>query len=261
LDIEFSISMAPGVNQCIVYVGSTDQSILNRMATDNSAKSLSCSWSWRPADPQVDDPIFMEMAAQGQTYASAAGDSGSWSAGEYNWPQESVNVLCVGGTHLVTTGPGGAWSSETGWADSGGGIAIDRIPIPSWQHSKAVINNQNHASKKLRNGPDVAAEGDFQNYICYNGICAGGWGGTSFSAPEWAGFIALANQQAVSHGHSTLGLVSPAIYSIGTGTSYTSNFHDILTGSNGGFSCVAKFDLVTGWGSPQGQTLINSLAP
>ncbi len=50
--------MAPGLNQCIVYVGSTDQSMLNRMATDNTAKSLSCSWSWKPADPQVDDPIF-----------------------------------------------------------------------------------------------------------------------------------------------------------------------------------------------------------
>src|SRR5262249_35315340 len=135
LDIEFSISMAPGLSQCIVYVGSTDQSILNRMATDNSAKSISCSWSWRPADPTVDDPIFLQMAAQGQTFATASGDSASWSSGEYNWPQESANVLCVGGTHLVTAGPGGAWQSETGWSLSGGGISIDRIRIPTWQHS------------------------------------------------------------------------------------------------------------------------------
>jgi subtilase family serine protease len=261
LDIEYAISMAPGLNQCIVYVGSTDQSILNRMATDNSAKAISCSWSWKPADPQVDDPIFLQMSAQGQTYASASGDSASWGAGEFNWPQESANVLCVGGTHLVTNGPGGSWLSETGWFDSGGGISPDGIRIPSWQKNKKVVTATNHASKTLRNGPDVAAEGDFQNWICHDGTCDGGWGGTSFACPEVVGYLALANQQAVSHGHSTVGFVNPAIYAIGTGHAYTSNFHDTLTGSNSGFSCVANFDLVTGWGSPNGATLINTLAP
>jgi len=202
------------------------------------------------------------MATQGQTFASASGDSGSWSAATiYNWPQESANVLCVGGTHLVTTGPGGGWVSETGWSNSGGGISPDRIPIPTWQHNKKVVNATNHASKKLRNGPDVAMEGDFQNFICSNGVCQGGWGGTSFAAPEWIGYLALANQQSVSHGHNSLGFVNPTIYTIGTGRNYTSNFHDILTGSNGGFSCVANFDLVTGWGSANGATLINTLAP
>ncbi len=262
LDIQYTISMAPGISQCLVYVGNTDQSMLNRMVTDNTAKSLSCSWSWRPADPQIDDPIFMQMAAQGQTFAAASGDSGSWDAADlFNWPQESANVLSVGGTHLVTTGPGGAWVSETGWADSGGGISPDKIPLPSWQRNKKVITAANGASKKYRNGPDVAMEGDFQNYICSNGICNGGWGGTSFAAPEWAGFIALANQQAVSHGHPTLGFINPAVYTVGEGAAYATNFHDILTGSNGGFSCVAKFDLVTGWGSPTGPAWINTFAP
>jgi kumamolisin len=261
LDIEFAISMAPGLNQVVVYVGSTDQSMLSRMATDNSCKVISCSWSWKPADPQVDDPLFLQMAAQGQTFAAASGDSASWSTGEFNWPQEDGNILCVGGTHLVTNGPGGSWASETGWSLSGGGISIDRVKIPSWQKNKKVITAANGASRTLRNGPDVAMEGDFQNYICHDGTCDGGWGGTSFAAPEWAGYLSLANQQAVAHGHATVGFVNPALYTIGEGSSYTSNFHDILTGSNGGFSCVAKFDLVTGWGSPNGATLINTLAP
>ena len=261
LDIEYSISMAPGLSQCIVYVGSTDQSMLSRMATDNTAKAISCSWSWRPADPSVDDPIFMQMAAQGQTFASASGDSSSWGNGEYNWPQESANVLCVGANHLVTSGPGGSWVSETGWSDSGGGISIDPIPIPSWQRNKKVVTAANHASRTLRNGPDIAAEGDFQNYICYDGTCSGGWGGTSFACPEIVGYLALANQQSVSHGHATLGMVNPAIYTIGIGRRYTNNFHDTTSGSNIGFTCVPGYDLVTGWGSPNGSTLINSLAP
>jgi len=259
LDIEFAISMAPGLSELIVYVGSSDQSMLSRMATDNTCKVISCSWSWKPADPQVDDPLFLQMASQGQTFAAASGDSASWGAGEFNWPQEDGNLLCVGGTHLVTNGPGGAWVSETGWFDSGGGIAIDTSPLPSYQRNKKVVNAQNHASRTQRNGPDVAMEGDFQNYICHDNTCDGGWGGTSFAAPEWAGFLALVNQQRVAAGKSTLGLVNPALYKVAEGAAYTSNFHDILTGSNSGFTCVAGFDLVTGWGSANGQTLINSL--
>jgi subtilase family serine protease len=262
LDIEYAISMAPGISECRVYVGSSDSSILNRMATDNVAKVISCSWSWRPADPQVDDPIFQQYAAQGQTFLTASGDSGSWNTTDlFWWPADSANVVGVGGTNLVTNGAGGTWKSETGWSSSGGGITLDNIPIPRWQHNRRVINSLNHGSKTLRNGPDVAAEGDFQNWICADNTCNGGWGGTSFAAPEWAGYLALANQQAVSNGDPAVGFVNPAVYAIGIGSTYTANFHDILTGSNGGFSCVRRYDLVTGWGSPNGPALINTLAP
>ena len=52
LDIEEAISMAPGLSQVLVYVAeSSDADIFNRMASDNIAKSLSCSWYWYPADP------------------------------------------------------------------------------------------------------------------------------------------------------------------------------------------------------------------
>ncbi|MFZ1982031.1 MAG: hypothetical protein WAU61_12040, partial [Smithella sp.] len=91
--------------------------------------------------------------------------------------------------------------------------------------------------------------------------CAGGWGGTSFAAPRWAGYMALVNQQSVAHGHSTLGFLNPTIYAIGLGTSYNSNFHDITSGSNGTYSAQKGYDLVTGWGSPNGTGLINTLAP
>ena len=121
-------------------------------------------------------PILPANGRTRATYAAASGDSASWGAGEFNYPQEDANVLCVGGTSLVTNGAGGTWRSETGWADSGGGISPDHIAIPSWQHTPKVVNNQNHASRTLRNGPDVAAEGDFQNWICHDGGCDGGWG-------------------------------------------------------------------------------------
>jgi subtilase family serine protease len=263
LDIEVAISMAPGMNQVRVYVSDTsDVSIFNKMASENLAKSLSCSWGWSPADTGSDDPTFKEFAAQGQNLFVASGDSGAYKRrSRYVFPADDQFVTSVGGTDLVTAGPGGPWQSETAWADSGGGPSPEGIAIPSYQKTTGVITSANNGSTTLRNAPDVAAEGNTDNFICYDGKCAGGWGGTSFAAPRWAGYLALVNQQSVSHGHSTLGFLNPTLYSIGLGTSYGTNFHDITSGTNSGFSAVKGYDLVTGWGSPNGAGLINTLAP
>lgn len=262
LDIEEAISMAPGLNQVLVYVSDTsDVSMFNRMATDNIAKALSCSWGWSPADPASDDPIFKEFAAQGQSLFVASGDSGGYrSRSPYVFPADDANVTSVGATDLTTVKAGGAWKSETAWSDSGGGISPNRIPIPSYQKTKGVISFMNRGSTIYRNSPDVAAEGNTDNYICYDGTCEGGWGGTSFAAPRWAGYIALHNQQAVAEGHGTAGFINPTIYTIGLGASYGVNFHDIISGNNGEYSAVKGYDLVTGWGSPNQSGLINALA-
>ena len=64
------------------------------------------------------------------------------------------------------------------------------------------------------------------------GTCQPGAGGTSFAAPRWAGFMALVNQQAVAAGRATLGFLDPLLYAIGKGSTYHSDFHDIVSGSN-----------------------------
>lgn len=263
LDIEVAISMAPGLTSVRVYVSDTsDVDIFNKMATDNISKSLSCSWGWSPADPSSDDPIFKEFAGQGQNLFVASGDSGAYRSRSRDvYPADDAYVTSVGGTDLTTNGPGGAWQSETAWVDSGGGISPDRITIPSYQKTSGVITSANGGSKTYRNSPDVAAEANTDNYICYNGTCAGGWGGTSFAAPRWAGYLALANQQSVADSKPTLGFINPTLYSIGLSTNYSSAFHDITSGSNGTYSTTKGYDLVTGWGSPNGTGLINALAP
>ena len=263
LDIEVAISMAPGMSQVRVYVSDTsDVSIFNKMATENISKSLSCSWGWSPADPTSDDPIFKEFATQGQNLFVASGDSGAYRNGSrYVYPADDAYVTSVGGTDLTTSSAGGPWKSETAWSYSGGGISPNNIAIPSYQKTAGVITTANKGSKTLRNSPDVAAEANTDNYICYDGTCAGGWGGTSFAAPRWAGYLALVNQQSVAHGKSTVGFINPTIYPLGLGSSYSSDFHDIISGSNGTYSAVTGYDLVTGWGSPNGTGLINALAP
>jgi kumamolisin len=263
LDIEEAISMAPGLSGVLVYVSDTsDVSIFNKMATDNIAKSLSCSWGWSPADPGSDDPIFKEFAAQGQNLFVVSGDSGSYGrTSRYVFPADDAYVTSVGGTDLTTNGPDGSWKSETAWRYSGGGISPNGIPIPSYQKTPGVITTANKGSKTYRNSPDVAAEANTDNYICYDGTCAGGWGGTSFAAPRWAGYLALVNQQAAANKLGPAGFINPTIYPIGLGSNYGANFHDVTSGSNGTYSAVKGYDLVTGWGSPNGTVLINSLAP
>lgn len=273
LDIVQTIGMAPGLDQVRVYIGNSDVDILSSMASENIAKQLSCSWSWLPDDPAQVDPIFLEFAAQGQSFLAASGDNGAFDASinYVVYPQEDAFVTSVGGTHLTTTSAGGAWSSETSWNSNGfgssGGISLDGIGLPSYQNGLATATNG--GSTTLRNVPDVAMEGDFDNYYCYSGACYKTGAGTSFAAPRWAGFIALVNQQALEAGNAPaggIGFLNPALYSVATGTSYSSDFHDITVGNNltagqsTWFSAVAGYDLVTGWGSPTGQNLIDALA-
>jgi subtilase family serine protease len=262
LDVEEMISMAPGMKEVLVYVSDTsDVSIFNRMATDNIAKQLSCSWGWSPADPGSDDPIFKEFQAQGQNLFVASGDSGAYNSRSSDvYPADDAFVTSVGGTVLVTTGPGGAWKSETGWADGGGGISPNKIAIPSYQTLAGVITTANKGSKTYRNAPDVSLNAA-NYYICYDGTCGGGWGGTSFAAPLWAGYLALANQQAYANDEGPIGFVNPLFYAIGTGPNYKKDFHDITGGGNGTYPTTAGYDLSTGWGTPNCANLINALAP
>jgi xanthomonalisin len=266
LDIVNAIGMAPGITQVLFYEGSSNTEILNQMATDNIAKVLSSSWGWNPADAASDDPIFQEFAAQGQSFLSASGDDGEFNGSTYSFPGVDPYITQVGGTQLSTTGPAGAWSAETAWPESGGGY-VSGTPIPSWQQLPGVINASNSGSGTLRNSPDVAAEGNFDNPTVVNGVFMTGFGGTSFATPRWAGFLALVNQQSVANGKGTVGFINPTLYNLGISSSAAGAFHDITSGSNpptagdgGGFNAVPGYDLVTGWGSPAGVGLINQLA-
>jgi subtilase family serine protease len=261
IDITQAVSMAPGLTRLYVYVGKTDTAILSAMTTRTPLSAqLSCSWGWTPADPSTDDPYYMKMAAQGQNFFVAAGDSGAWAITSPSYPAEDAKVVSVGGTSLTTASAGGAWASETAWSDSGGGVSPHHIAIPAWQKLSGVIDASNRGSTTYRNGPDVSANADFSYYVCadQSGCTANLYGGTSFAAPLWAGYLALVNQQAVANTGRVLGFICPTIYSLLAGQSNTTEFHDITSGSNG-YAAVKGYDLVTGWGSPNGASLINAL--
>jgi kumamolisin len=260
IDMTQALGMAPGLSSLVMYIGSTDSAIFNAMATASPLNAqLSSSWTWSPADPSTDNPYFEEFAAQGQNLFQAAGDSGKWSSSSEIYPADDVYVTSVGGTDLETSSAAGPWLSETAWVDGGGGISPDKFAIPSWQ--TAAANGCSSCSQTYRNGPDVSANANFTFYVCADQTTctANKYGGTSFATPMWAGYLALANQQVVANGNPTLGFINPTLYTIGLGSSYDSDFHDITSGSNG-LPTTTGYDLATGWGSPNGTGLINALA-
>jgi subtilase family serine protease len=261
LDITQALGMAPGLAGLEVYVGSSDTAILSALTTHSPlASTIGCSWGWG-ADPTVLDPYFKKMAAQGQSFLAASGDDATWSNTNTAWPADDAYVTSVGGTDLVTTGAAGAWKSETAWADSSGGISTTGTLIPTWQQLPGVITTANKGSLVYRNGPDVAANANWTFYVCSNqqGCTANSYGGTSFAAPMWAGYLALVNQQLAARGSASVGFINPTIYAAGITSSYSTYFHDITSGTAGSNSAIAGYDLVTGWGSPNGQGLINLL--
>jgi len=280
LDIEMVLSMSPGVSTIYVYEGPNSSSmsiytifedVLSRMANDNLAKQLSCSWYIYegPPDP-VAEQIFQQMALQGQTFFTASGDSDAYT-GLIPFPCDSPYITLVGGTTL-TTGSGASYTSETVWnwgieygddgVGSSGGISTT-YSIPTWQTS--INFTASHGSTIMRNVPDVALTADYV-WVIYGAGSSDWFGGTSCAAPLWAGFTALVNQQAINNGHATVGFLNPAIYAIAASGSYTSCFHDITTGNNTWsgspnlFYAVPGYDLCTGLGTPNGTDLINALA-
>ncbi len=268
LDIEMVLAMSPGVSNIYVYEalnGAPWVDLLSQMADDDLAAQLSCSWTGGDPDPAAEQ-VFEQMAAQGQSFFSATGDSGAF-AGVPPFPAASPNVTEVGGTFLATD-TNGNYLAETAWTtwnqggdlSSGGGVCPG-VPIPIWQLGLDMTTNG--GSTLCRNAPDVALTAD-DVYVFVGGQGNTAYG-TSCAAPLWAGFMALVNQQAAQLGEPPAGFLNPALYSLCRGTNYAAILHDITDGNNtnddspASYFAAPGFDLCTGWGTPTGTNLINAL--
>ena len=162
----------------------------------------------------------------------------------------------------------GASGPNTGGGPGGssGGIQTT-IPIPDYQ--KPINMSAVGGSTTHFNVPDVAAAASsildvvtrtngVQTY--YSVV------GTSCAAPLWAAFAALANEQAASEGKPYVGFINPALYSIARSQLYRfllprTSSAAITRGATAPASTrlYTGYDLCTGWGSPNGQSLINAL--
>ncbi|MGO8671924.1 MAG: protease pro-enzyme activation domain-containing protein [Capsulimonadaceae bacterium] len=266
LDIEDIVGLDPGLSALLVYCGGSALDIYSRAASDDIVSVFSISLCYSPgyAYEQAENTIFQQMAAEGISVFAASGDWDAWGTGgaaNLDDPEDQPFLTCVGGTTLVTVGPGGPWDSEVAWdwgngVSSGGGYNTD-WPIPWYQ-----VGTPNLASTQYRNGPDVAADAD-PDTGGYSTYFEGEWGvlgGTSGAAPFWAALTGLLNQQRAMNGLGPAGFLNPLLYPIGNGPNYDSDFHDIISGSNVTYTAGPGYDNVTGWGSPIADNLINDLA-
>lgn len=273
-DIEMVISMAPGLEKIIIYgIPYNNTAIidaLHEMANPTHGEPLPFQIStsyYFFYDQNVYDALA-RLAAQGQALLVASGDYGSYNeqtgAGDFP-PADHPLVTSVGGTELTTSGPRGTWISETTASFSGGGYSPwksdPQFAIPWWQGGMDYTASK--GSTTVRNAPDVSIVAD-NIAIFLNGIWD--WfAGTSAAAPLWAGFLALANEQASAEGKPRIGCPNPTLWTIGRSGKCPACFHDITTGNNFNstnpnlYSAVAGYDLCTGWGTPNGQVLIDTL--
>lgn len=253
LDVEWAHALAPDAKIMLVVAKSASTSdLINAInyATSHGAQVVSNSWGGSEFSSEASyDSDFQHT---GVVYTASAGDSGAG----VEWPAASPYVLSVGGTSL-TINSNGSYGGETAWSSSGGGTS-------AYESRPAYQDNWTSVVGSQRGVPDIAWDANPSTgvavYDSTRDQGQSGWfevGGTSVGAPSWAAMIALADQGRTSPLSNSD--VMTQLYNLAgtTGSSgYTTNFHDITSGSNGN-SALPGYDLVTGIGSPQ----INNLVP
>jgi subtilase family serine protease len=211
------------------------------------------------------------------------------------WPASDPLVTGVGGTYLctdpnaptaqprtVTAGPGGKCPSfpgvaEVAWTFSGGGFS-HVFSKPTYQ---STLPAGSTSIGSMRGVPDIALQASagtgalvyitlppdgLSGLICGSTPCSTGWydiGGTSLSAPQWAGLAAIGAQM---KGHG-LGLINTALYSIASNPAkYAADFFDVATGNTNqtdpsipGYPATTGWDAVTGLGTPNAANLLPDL--
>jgi len=242
---------------------------------------------------------FMDAQANGVTVLASSGDGGTSNSVKepvkkpplipypsVGWPASDPLVTAVGGTRLCTdpfatttrmtdnTDPPSVCQvtpaqTEIGWPGSGGGYSIlfsrpafqDTLPAGSTYIGSSI--GAPGPNSNMRGVPDVAYQASSgTGPLVYLG--AYGWfyvGGTSCSAPQWAGLIAIADQISGNN----LGYINPGLYKIGADpTRYANDFFDITTGNNQtssipGYSASQGWDAITGLGTPNAANLAPDL--
>jgi hypothetical protein len=270
LDVEWIHAIAPGAQ--IVLVEANSQSLSDLMAGVATAASqpgvsvVSMSWGFPEGlsvfatDEAAYDSVFN---APGVTFVASTGDYG---VADPQYPAFSPNVVAVGGTSLYTN-TDNSYNSETGWGyysssvgvsiGSGGGIS---------QYETEPAFQQGVQSLGMRTTPDVSLVAD---------PATGAWiadsydlassnpfevvGGTSLSAPAWAGLLALVNQSRAATGEANLNSSSPteaqqALYSL------PQNDYNVIASGSNGYTAQSGYNLVTGLGTPIANRLVTDLA-
>ncbi len=286
LDIDMVLSINPEVSQVLVYedgVDSFQTALLDAMiqvGDDNKAQILSISYGQDEgyqgtSAMQAENNALIQLAAEGITVFASSGDYGAYGDG-YNYPYNVADpvsqpyVTGVGGTTLLT-GNGGAYEVESAWNElavfdgaTGGGISTYwKTPYFQSGEPESGYCTFNGGSLYYRNVPDVSAVGDPLTGVGVYCRDKGGWlqiGGTSVSAPIWAGYLSIINAVYKWVGLGYIGYFNTALYNVDPFGDPAELLASSPTGSNGytpyygfpGFTNGPGYSNTTGNGSPWG---------
>jgi len=277
LDIERSSAMAPGaaihVYECSTPANATFDDEFQAITNNDTEQVVTTSWGLSEiqsglASIGAEHDSFVQMAIQGQIVMAAAGDGGAkdGASGTDNadFPSADPFVIAAGGTSL-TLNNDDTINSEAAWSGAGGADSLYfaepayETGTPGWVSNsncaEDLTSDVNYigstvgvctaASNASRQSSDLALDADpATGYaIYYNGR----WevfGGTSFVAPELAGFFANLVQQYGGH----VGPGPALVFCVANDGNYATTFHDITSGNNG-FPAGTGWDHPTGWGT------------
>ncbi|MHB1988670.1 MAG: S53 family peptidase [Acidimicrobiales bacterium] len=289
LDSQFSTGMAENVSHFYFYdtTSLTDSDLareFNAFASQDLAKAGSASlgecelFPYIDGSMLIDDEVFAEAAAQGQTMFASAGDTGASCAvvgtngvpdsgpPVVNYPATSPYVVGVGGTTLLTNS-NGSYDAELSWYAGGGGISQTETAA-HWQ--SAVIPVTSTSVTGGRGVPDIAMDADPETgaNVYYSGAF-GGVGGTSLSAPLALGVWARLESQYANR----IGFAAPALYAVysaGTCQTSASTVEDIcstpalhapVAGDNGPYPETPGYNYNTGLGTFDVAQMMQAIAP
>ena len=278
LDVEWAHAMAPGATiNLVVAKDSNDFNIykvLEYAVKRNLGDVISLSFgeNEKCVDPKLrldEHRIFSEATSQGMTLLAATGDFGSAQLAcdsssfekAVSFPSDDPLVTAVGGTALSADARTGRYIREAAWNESsaynkatGGGYSkIYRVPA----FQRGLVGRATG-----RAVPDIALNSSvnggvivFESHRANARPIINIMGGTSAAAPELAGILADGVQMA----HHRLGPINPALYRLGSSSTYPLVMNDIISGDNillssgfPGYRAHRGWDAATGWGSPKG---------
>merc|ERR1719253_1852036 len=238
LDIQYIMGVAPGIKtEFWLYNPSDFCADLKKwttalLADDDVPLVHSVSYGWQgqlsqigcsTSNSQAVDADLAQLAAKGITIIFASGDSGSGVSGFFHkklypsWPASSPWVTAVGATKFVAQEGGEEMASEQ--FGSGGGFSWDFDRSNATWQEQDVTQYEAQGSTlakfppsasynaKGRGTPDVAALGEGYQVVVSGSTQS--VGGTSASAPPFAGLVSLLNEARLQKGQKQLGFLNP----------------------------------------------------
>lgn len=287
MDLQAAHAIAPDARKVLVNARPTVEGDgayqkIAEMMEDTSRRYPGAVWSFSigwgcdklitAADLAPVRAALADAQAKGTTAFDASGDlAGLECKGGSEWsaPPHDDNIgldavasmpemTNVGGTTLSTAADG-SWLAEQAWFDvplsqgTAGGVSalFDR---PYWQNAMTF-----QRGTRQRLTPDISAVADpftGVQIVFDQEVIVGG--GTSLSAPLWAGMAAVMNQYLRENGGRPLGDINPTLYRVAEGARLPA-FRDIVLGGNAVALAGPGYDLVTGLGTPNVDNLVRNI--